>query len=1518
MKIYLFLSNKLYKFFLPIEVSGSFSFDVEEDSQSKLINIEARDGGWYLYSTGDSEVIDHDGAVDEILIKENNYYVLKRDNIHYLIFAAPFRDRSVQPFAYANGSSLVVGNSEDCSLYYQCEYIHGRVFSLSFSDEAIVLSKEGEDIYYVNNSPVREKQRLIRLGDTITLYGLNILVAQGLIIINSPLGHVGLNEAFTNIRACSFQMNEELTNLDVKDEELYKKSDYFSKAPRLRRIIKTKDIDLDKPPSTGNGGGMPLLLTLGPMFTMGITSIINFANTMNRIRSGGQKLSQNIPSLITSLALLASMFLWPLLTNFYHKRTEKKRKKELIKKYTAYLKKKEVEFADEVTLQRSILIENLIKVEECANIIQSKNVFFWSKRIDQSDFLEVRIGVGDERLNVKVAYPREGFTMDEDELKKQADDLVRKYMYIENVPIGYSLYKNIITDVMGDYTKDIYFINNIFVQLLSFYSYEDLKIVVFTNEQNTKYWEYLKYLNHNFSSDKSIRLYAVDSEDKKALSQYLDYVVSERLNQNGNHKGGAPYYLIFTDDYDSIRKFNFIEIITESDENLGFSLLILENKMSNLPSKCNNFINLGEKTSGLLTNSYDEQEQKTFYDEINYKIDMMSLVRKLANVPILSEEASAGMPESINFMEMEKVGKVKQLNILNRWNTNDPTQSLKAEIGVDTTGDIMYLDLHEKAHGPHGLIAGMTGSGKSEFIITYILSMAINYSPDYVSFILIDYKGGGLAFAFENQTSNIVLPHLAGTITNLDKAEMDRTLVSIDSEAKRRQGIFNQVREELGESTMDIYKYQKFYQEGRIKEAVPHLFIICDEFAELKSQQPDFMDNLISIARIGRSLGIHLILATQKPSGVVNDQIWSNSRFHICLKVQDASDSNEMLKKPDAANIKQVGRFFMQVGYDEFFALGQSAWCGAKYFPSESIVKQADKSVEFIDSVGMVIKKIQAGSDKNVQPEGEQLIAVLKEIVEVSRSANKKADRLWLENIPETILVDQLFDKYKIKINHNEIKGIIGEYDAPERQEQGLLEINYLSDGNTILYSQDGQETEGMLDLLLYYSITRYSSTDLNFYIIDYGSQSLRKYEKSNFVGGIVTPGEDDKYRSIFKMLREEIDERKLLLADYNGDYQAYISQTGNKLPLKIVILNNYEAINDNDKNLYDNLPEYVRDSERFGIIFIMTGTGVNSVPRRVSQSCPNLYAFKLKDDTDYLSVFSTKKKLVPRNMFGRGIFSENKDIHEFQLAKIVEDESELNQLIINKILETNVINPVKAKPIPCVPNQVTIEYVESAIKDLSNVPIGINKLNTAISKYDFLSSIITPITAYKLDYTRIFTRSLIDVFLKMEKTILLVIDSTGALKDKSEQIKYYYSGNIKDIQQKINSFVRNLNNKDQTTQVVVLIYGLNKYLSKLEGSNALEDLLGLITARENSSVIVCEDINKLKAHNFDAWFTSNMVGNGLYIGNGIANQTTLKVNNYSNELSKDFKNDIIFNVSDGVYELAKKLEFEKEEEEVL
>ena len=171
---------------------------------------------------------------------------------------------------------------------------------------------------------------------------------------------------------------------------------------------------------------------------------------------------------------------------------------------------------------------------------------------------------------------------------------------------------------------------------------------------------------------------------------------------------------------------------------------------------------------------------------------MYQCIKRLANIPIEIEKENSSLPTMLSFLEMYDVGRIEQLNIIEKWKNSNATKSLQAPIGIDKNRELFKLDLHEKAHGPHGLIAGMTGSGKSELIITYILSMAINYTPNEVNFILIDYKGGGLAGAFENKEAGIKLPHLAGTITNLDTIEMKRSLASIQSELRRRQRIFNE------------------------------------------------------------------------------------------------------------------------------------------------------------------------------------------------------------------------------------------------------------------------------------------------------------------------------------------------------------------------------------------------------------------------------------------------------------------------------------------------------------------------------------------------------------------------------------------------------------------------------------------------------------------------------------------------------------------------------------------------------
>ena len=1494
MKIYLFLNDKIMKFMLPNEVAGSFSFDEKEEEEDKLINVEARDTSWVLYSTVSVKVLQRGIEVKEVPLVPNQFYVIVREGKQYLIHSTPLLEEDVVPFAYTNNLSLVVGSTAECNIQYQCPLLKTAAFKVRVVGSEVVIERLSKDPLYINDKIEVSSAFAIKFGDVCNLYGLKIVFLEGLLLINKVGTSVNVIEISANIQRKVITKQKDNQSLEVRDIDLYSKDDYFSKSPRIRRSIEKRTIKISDPPKREGEKELPTILTIGPMLTMGVISMVTFVNTVAKVLNGSSTLGQSWPQLLTAGAMLATMLVWPNLTRKYNKKMQEEKNKEITDKYHRYLQTQEEELMTELKLQKEILIENLISVEECAKIIQNRTIRFWDKRMDQNDFLVARIGIGNEKLAVDVNYPEQGFTVDEDDLRRSLEQLVKKFEYIDNVPLGYSFYDSRITAIMGTEEKSYAFVNNIILQFITFYSYEDVKIVLFTNEKNKQRWDYIKYLNHNFNNARDFRFFASNADSRKEVADYLEVEVNRKSGDEEHPT--PPYYLVIIDDYEDIKRYNFLKTITESENNLGFSLIILENRLSRLPSKCNNFITLGDKTSGILKNSYENQEQSTFYDEIKYDIDMMNIARTLSNIPIEFEEEVGSLPNSITFLEMERVGKVEQLNILNRWNTNDATTSLKAEIGVDEQGKWMNLDLHEKYHGPHGLIAGMTGSGKSEFIITYILSMAINYSPDDVVFILIDYKGGGLAFAFENKVTGVSLPHLAGTITNLDKAEMDRTLVSIDSEIKRRQRMFNEARDNLGESIIDIYKYQRFYKEGKLNEPIPHLFIVCDEFAELKSQQPDFMDNLISIARIGRSLGVHLILATQKPTGVVNDQIWSNSKFHICLKVQDASDSNEMLKRPDAANLKQTGRFYLQVGYDEYFALGQSAWCGAKYFPSDRIVKQVDKSINFLNDNGYHIKNMQFSTGSKGVAKGEQISAIMTEIIDTAKKTGKFAKRLWLDNIPAVIVVDDLYQKYDALLDNQSIRAIVGEYDAPERQEQGLLVYDFLEEGNTAIYGMDGSEYEMVLNTIIYSSIIKFSPEVLQYYILDFGSQGFRRYENAPHVGGVVCAGEEEEYQNFFKMLKKELENRKKTLSLSGEDYKTY-RQTHQDMPLWIIVMNNFDSILDNDKNLYDTFPEYIRDSERYGIVFLITATGVNSIARRISQNINNNYALKLKDPTDYSLVFNDSKKLIPRDIFGRGIYHDD-TLHEFQTASIVEDDATLANFMRTKI------------------EQVTFSYVEKDIKGMNRVPIGVDKSDLVVAKYDFTNMVGTVITSNKLRYVTSFAFSLLEVLKRIPNTNITVFDPLQMLARKQDICHWITSS----FDQKLDELINLLQQEKDTASnqiEVIYLYGMSKILDYVTDKEKLVKLFETAKKNEKAVILVSDDVAKLKSFAFEKWYQGNFsAGDGIFIGKGVSEQNLIKLSNFNNELLKEYKTDTGFLISESSYRIVKLLEFEKMPEE--
>lgn len=346
-----------------------------------------------------------------------------------------------------------------------------------------------------------------------------------------------------------------------------------------------------------------------------------------------------------------------------------------------------------------------------------------------------------------------------------------------------------------------------------------------------------------------------------------------------------------------------------------------------MPQGCDFIISQINQDGAKLINTANEALCNVFnYAKISNN-DILSMNSLLA--PVEAEEISleGSLTKNIDLYKLLGIISADDLDLQKRWNSTRVYKSMSVPLGVSKTG-IVYLDLHDKAHGPHGLVAGTTGSGKSEILQSYILSAATYFHPYEIAFLIIDFKGGGMVNQFKD------LPHLLGAITNIDGKEIDRSLKSIKAELQKRQYLFAEAE------VNHIDKYIQKYKAGEVLEPLPHLIIIVDEFAELKAEQPDFMKELISAARIGRSLGVHLILATQKPAGQVDEQIWSNSRFKLCLKVQGPEDSNEVLKSPLAAEIKEPGRAYFQVGNNEIFELFQSAYSGAPAQSDDADVKE--------------------------------------------------------------------------------------------------------------------------------------------------------------------------------------------------------------------------------------------------------------------------------------------------------------------------------------------------------------------------------------------------------------------------------------------------------------------------------------------------------------------------------------------------------------------------------------------------
>lgn len=1439
---------------LPEKITGQYPIvhNGRKGTETLLV-VEADGDVWKLRSGIRSKIIDGENELHDIILNPGSVTTIRINETEEtaLLVAEDMKrtDMMFKKVIMNRSCGFKIGSSNDCDIFVGCKFSQKLQLELAYDVNTgfkIVNGVQGIGVYLNRHSP---QLGSLGIGDVVSIVNTRFVFGKGFIAYDHA-DNVVINN---NTLFGAFVNNKPLKERIYFFDEEYSQGLFFC-SPRFKKELETSEISIEFPPTSQMNNRVPAALTLGPSITMGMSSAATAAFTVTNQLSSGGSIMTVMPSVIMASSMLLSSLLWPIVTKSYEKRLRKKSERNRKIKYRDYLNEQNKYLDGLIVKQRDIINENNPKLPVLAERIEKRDRALWERMYGQSDFLNISVGTGNVPLKLQIKQSTDKFELEEDVLRDEANKFLARSTSIDDAPVEVSLISDRVAGIIGKRSNVTEYIKSWILQLVSLYSYDDLGIIIIYDEAEREEWEYYRWLPHIWNSDATVRMIASDADELRVISSEIEKI------RNVGAKGSERRYILISASRTLALKAEFIgKIIREGDDS-RFSVVTLYDSMNYLPKECSLVLELNDSTANIYRMGADTTEQIKLESTAN--IDMPKLSVALANINLARNNEVFELPPSYKFLEMYNVTKAEHLNCLQRWKDSNPVETLKVPIGINSHGDMSMLDVHEKYHGPHGLIAGMTGSGKSEFIMTMILSMAVNYHPYEVSFVLIDYKGGGMANAF------IGMPHLAGTITNLDGASMTRSMEAIQAELSRRQRVFGEVESNLNISPMNIYKYQMLYREGRVSEPMPHLMIISDEFAELKAQQPDFMEKLVSAARIGRSLGVHLILATQKPSGVVDPQIWSNSKFKICLKVQDAPDSNEMLKKPDAADLVEVGRYYLQVGNDEYFELAQSAWCGAEYDADGSASDNKASYITFVDKIGRTIAQANdtfvSKSDRS-HDNLNQLKAIINYIKALAETENIHTQPLWLEPIPAVIILDDLIAKYQYVQPIDRFVAVVGEYDIPDKQEQKLLTYDLEDAGNIQVYGSSGVGKTDFLTTMTCSLASRYSPTNLWIYILDFDSQTTRYLTRLNHVGEVMIPDDDEKISHFFAWIRNEIRRRRKILSESSGDYYNYVAN-GGAMPWIVVMIHNLGSFSEAYPDYEEMLVSLTRGSTKYGISFVITATAVNMVRFRIAQNFKTTLAMQLNDNS-YSSIIDGVRRKTPSAIKGRGL-TVVEGINEFQTAYFSDPENaDSAKLAVEQLNnEINAKYPnVKAYRIPVLPDIYTStiaeEHYNTLNKELVPVGIDIHKVEPVYVNTNVPFILIPAIRGRKPFFLQGFAEF---VAANVADRVIVYNKDADFVENVAAEYEYYTQDD---------EFISVIDeiSPESKARTFIVIKRLGDAISKstFDLQMKLKKLLELIeTGQTMITVIVYDNDDGFGSYSSSAWYSS-LVASGNYIWEG-------------------------------------------------
>ncbi|MBS2547705.1 cell division protein FtsK [Catenulispora sp. NL8] len=947
--------------------------------------------------------------------------------------------------------------------------------------------------------------------------------------------------------------------------------------------------------------------------------------------------------------MMAAMSPVMMLGNFWQ--DKKSGKKTFAQQAAEYEEKKariEQEARTALTAERRARLHACPDAAMILDIATGPRMRLWERRREDEDHLLLRVGTLDQPSEVVLDDP------EQDEHRRQVA------WTLPDAPVTISLRERGVIGLAGTGDTPRAIARWQLAQTATLTSPTDVQIYLLTDREAQPVWDWLRWLPH-VSAGEGTQASALIGLDATTVAQRiaeLNAVVTARTkavatDQHREARFEEPDIIVVLDGARRLRAMPGMVQILAQGPAVGVYAICLDAEQRFLPGECQAVAVAGP--DGLRVQQVGEEVLRGVRPDAVSPVWCQRLARGLSAVRVVAESKDeTGIPTSSRLLDVLGLEPPTSQAIAARWSMGGETtmamlgESFDGPFGIDIRRD-----------GPHGLIAGTTGAGKSELLQSIVAALAVANKPTAMTFVLVDYKGGS---AFKDC---VQLPHTVGMVTDLDNHLVERALESLGAELKRREHILAEADAKDIEAYGDIRKKAASTEGRQQLDPMPRLLIVIDEFASMVRELPDFVTGLVNIAQRGRSLGIHLLLATQRPSGVVSPEIRANTNLRIALRVTDGNESTDVIDDPSAGFISKStpGRAYVRLGANSLVPF-QAGRVGGRR-PGAAVTNVPAPWGTHLSWSALAVQPPREPEPPKAEDDAE--ITDLKVLVDAIREANTAMQippqhSPWLPALQDVVLLSDV-PPVRRHGGHDLAPVPWGIDDLPSLQARRAAVLDFGSLGHMLIAGAPQSGRSQMLRTMAGAIALTQSTADVHIYGIDCGSGALLPLTALPHCGAVVQRQQSERATRLISRLNQEIANRQERFAaqGFSGIVEQRLSVSPEeRMPHIIVLLDRWDgflgSLGEIDGGtLTDEIQRIMREGQGVGVHMVITGDR-QVLSGRISSLTEDKLSFRLPDKQDFSLINLRPRKLPDEIAPGRAFRAESG--LETQVALLTQDPS--------------------------------------------------------------------------------------------------------------------------------------------------------------------------------------------------------------------------------------------------------------------